>query len=65
METERGLDRQAVMADMRYAFIEKVCKDGRRRATRERQRSIKIDTVLTGNIPPADILLGVMLLIFC
>ncbi|HHT54786.1 MAG TPA: ferrous iron transport protein B [Clostridiales bacterium] len=66
METERGLDRWAAMADMRYAFIEKVCKKTVKKTgqTRERQRSIKIDTVLTGKYTALPIFFGVMLLIF-
>ena len=27
METERGLDRAAAMADMRFTFIEKICEE--------------------------------------
>lgn len=50
MEEERGLDRAAAIADMRFEFIRKICsrtvvKPGE---SRERVRSRKIDAVLTG-----------------
>ena len=50
MESERGLDRSAAIADMRYAFIEKVCEESviQPRQSRERIRSEKIDRILTG-----------------
>ncbi len=50
MEKERGLDRSAAMADMRYSFIEKVCAATviRPHESKERLRSQKIDRILTG-----------------
>jgi len=50
MEKERGMDRAAAIADMRFAFIRKVCETSviRPRESRERVRSEKIDRVLTG-----------------
>ncbi len=50
METERGLDRSAAIADMRFAFIQKVCDQTvkKPRESRERIRSEKIDRILTG-----------------
>lgn len=50
MEEERGLDRAAAIADMRFEFIRRICsqtvvKPGE---SRERVRSRKIDAVLTG-----------------
>ena len=50
MEKERGMDRAAAIADMRFAFIRKVCDAAviRPRESRERVRSEKIDRVLTG-----------------
>ena len=50
METERGMDRSAAMADMRYSFIHKVCSAcvTKPHASREHIRSQKIDRVLTG-----------------
>ena len=49
MECECDMDREAAMADMRYTFIEKLCKDTVIRAheSREYLRSVKIDAVLT------------------
>ncbi len=50
METERGLDRAAAIADMRFNFIEKVCRETvvKPKESREHVRSTKIDRVLTG-----------------
>ena len=50
MESERGLDRKAAIADMRYAFIEKVCAECVTKPveSKEHLRSVKIDRVLTG-----------------
>ena len=50
MEKERGMDRAAAIADMRFAFIRKVCDASviRPRESKERIRSEKIDRVLTG-----------------
>ncbi len=50
MEKERGMDRAAAIADMRFAFIRKVCDAAviRPRESKERVRSEKIDRVLTG-----------------
>lgn len=50
MEKERGLDRSAAMADMRFAYINKVCDETvvAPRVSKEHVRSEKIDKVLTG-----------------
>ena len=50
MEMHVGLDREAAMADMRYSFIELLCKDTVKRASESKEylRSVKIDTILTG-----------------
>ena len=50
MEKERGLDRNAAIADMRFSFIKKVCAHTvtKPRESREHRRSTKIDRVLTG-----------------
>ena len=50
LERERGLDRCAAMADMRFSFIAKVCDAcvTKPRESRERTRSEQIDRVLTG-----------------
>ena len=66
MENERGLDRNAALADMRYDFIEALCRENIVRAaeTREHRRSVKIDTLLTDRYMAIPIFLTVMLLIF-
>ena len=50
MEKERGLDRSAAIADMRFTFIEKICESTvvKPKESRERIRSERIDRVLTG-----------------
>ena len=65
MEKERGLDRSAAIADMRFAFIEKVCAKTvkKPRESRERIRSEKIDRVLTGKwtaIPAFILIMGLI-----
>jgi len=66
METEVGMDRNAALADMRYTFIENVCRDTviKPRQSRERSRSEKIDTVVTGKYLALPIFAGLMLAIF-
>ena len=46
METERGLDRAAAIAHMRFDFIEKVCDETvvKPKESKEHLRSVKIDT---------------------
>ncbi len=50
MENESGMDRSAAIADMRYDFIERVCEQSvvKPAESKERIRSEKIDSVLTG-----------------
>ena len=50
LETERQLDRNASIADMRFEFIEKLCEDTviKPKQSKERVRSEKIDKILTG-----------------
>ena len=66
METDRGLDRNAALADMRYAFIEKVCAGSvvKCHESREHRRSLKIDSVLTNKFAALPIFFGIMVLIF-
>ena len=66
METELGTDREAALADMRYEFIEGVCKKAVHKAeqTREQARSIKLDRILTHKIWSIPIFLGIMFTIF-
>ena len=50
MEEERGLDRSAAIADMRFTFINKLVKAAvvKPHESKERERSKKIDRILTG-----------------
>jgi len=66
METERGMDRNAALADMRYDFIERVCRDTVVKCceSKERVRSQRIDRVLTHRIWALPIFIGIMLAIF-
>ena len=66
MEAERGLDRSAAMADMRFDFIEKVCGETviKPHESREHLRSRKIDRVLTGKWTAIPVFIGIMALIF-
>ena len=66
METESGLDRNAALADMRYQFIESVVKDSvvKCRESREHQRSMAADRILTGRCTALPVFFGVMLLVF-
>lgn len=65
MESERGLDRSAAIADMRYNFIRKVCSQCviRPSESKEHRRSQKIDRILTGKwtgIPLFIVLMGLV-----
>ena len=66
MEQERGLDRNAALADMRYTFIESVVASSvvKCHESREHARSMKIDRFLTGRYTALPAFLAVMLLIF-
>ena len=66
MEKNLGTDREAALADMRYDFIANACKDAVKKNgnSRELQRSIRIDEVLTHKYFGIPIFLGVMLLVF-
>lgn len=66
MEGHLSTDREAAMADMRYAFIEKVCSSAVERSgeTKEHLRSVQIDNILTHKYFAIPIFLGIMLLIF-
>ncbi|MCD8326011.1 MAG: ferrous iron transport protein B [Lachnospiraceae bacterium] len=66
MEQERGLDRNAAIADMRFSFIQKLCAQTVRKPkeSRERQRSEKIDRILTGKYTAIPCFVGIMLLVF-
>lgn len=65
MEQERGLDRRAAMADMRFAFIERLALQTvvKPQKSREYIRSKKIDSILTGRWTAIPIFLIVMCLV--
>ncbi len=66
MEKERGLDRSAAIADMRYAFIQKVCEQTvtKPKKSKESLRSEKIDRILTGKWTAIPIFILIMGLVF-
>ncbi len=66
MEKERGLDRSAAIADMRFEYIERVCRACviRPRVSREYLRSQRIDRVLTGRFTAIPMFVGIMALVF-
>ena len=66
METERGLDRSAAIADMRFDFIERLCAQTviRPQESKERIRSEKIDRILTGRYTAIPCFIGIMILVF-
>ena len=66
METERGLDRSAAIADMRFDFIERLCAQTviRPQESKERIRSEKIDRILTARYTAIPCFIGIMVLVF-
>lgn len=66
MESETGFDRNEALADMRYTFIEKVVDASvvKCHESREHQRSVRIDRVLTGKYTALPVFFGVMFLVF-
>ncbi len=66
MEKERGLDKEAALADMRFGFIEKVCRAYVHKASESpgRRRSRLADKIITGQYTAVPLFLSVMALIF-
>ncbi len=66
MEEERGLDRAAAIADMRFSFIHKICAASvvRPRESREHIRSQKIDRILTGKYTAIPAFIAIMAAVF-
>jgi len=66
METELDTDREAALADMRYQFIEDVCKKCVVKAheSREYRRSVSLDSILTHKVWAFPSFLAIMLLVF-
>lgn len=66
METERGLDRAAAIADMRFSFIRRICRETvvKPRESREHIRSMRLDQILTGKYTAIPAFFGIMALVF-
>jgi ferrous iron transport protein B len=65
MEEERGLDRAAAMADMRFSFIRKLVDETvvKPVESKERERSEKIDKILTGKYTAVPAFIGIVALV--
>ena len=66
MEEERGMDRAAAIADMRFSFIQQVCGKTvvKPKESKEHARSVKIDKILTGKYTAIPAFIGIMALVF-
>lgn len=66
MEEERGLDRAAAIADMRFSFIQRLTEACvvKPHESKERERSRKIDQILTGKYTAIPSFIGIMALVF-
>lgn len=66
MEEERGLDRAAAIADMRFVFIKKLVEETviKPKESREHERSRRIDKILTGKYTAIPAFIGIMGLVF-
>lgn len=66
MEKERGLDRSAAIAHMRFDFIGKVCDASvvRPKESKEHLRSVQIDRILTGKYTAIPCFVGIMGFVF-
>ena len=66
MEQERGLDRAAAIADMRFHFIHRLVEQTvvKPRQSKEQLRSARIDRFLTGRYTAIPAFVGIMALVF-
>ena len=66
MEETLGTDCEAALADSRYNYIEGLCRQTvvKRGETKEQQRSVKLDNILTHKFFAIPIFLIIMLLVF-
>ena len=66
MEQERGLDRAAAIADMRFHFIKSICQQTviKPSESKEHAKSIKIDKILTGKYTAIPSFIAIMGLVF-
>ncbi len=66
MEDERGLDRAAAIADMRFSFIKRLCSRTvvKPHESKEHKRSRRIDMLLTGKYTAIPIFICIMAVVF-
>lgn len=66
MEHDSGLDRNAALAEMRYTFIEKVCRDAvvKPKESKEHRRTTRMDAVLTNRFAAIPIFLCIIFTVF-
>lgn len=66
METERGVDQSAAIADMRFDFIERLCEQTvvKPKESKERIRSEKIDRIFTGKYTAIPCFIAIMAAVF-
>lgn len=66
MENEGGLDRSAAIAQMRFTFIDNVCRKTviKPKESKEHARSRKIDQILTGKYTAIPSFIGIMAVVF-
>lgn len=66
MEKERNLDRSAAIADMRFSYIMKVAEESviKPEESKEHERSVKLDRLLTGKYTAIPVFIAVMALVF-
>lgn len=66
METECGMDRNAAIADMRYNFIEGICRVCvvKCKESKEHKRSVKIDNILTNKYLAIPLFVLIMCAVF-
>ncbi len=66
MENERGLDRSAAVADMRFTYITRLCEEtvSKPAESREHKRSAKIDRILTGKWTAIPMFILIMATVF-
>lgn len=66
MEKERGLDRAAAIADMRFSYISKICSETviKPNESKEHKRSTAIDRILTGKYTAIPTFILIMAAVF-
>ena len=66
MENERGLDKEAALADMRFSFIERLCYAfvAKPFENPAHKRSLQADKILTGKYTAVPVFIAIMALIF-